>query len=207
MTEAAVKLLDDDAILLRRTGVRFPVELRPAGFEPDDLSTWPDVDGRLEWVDGRLLYMPPCADVQQDVAADVVHVLRSWSDTHPEFVVGGNEAGMKLGEDIRAADAAVWRAADVGRSIGKLRRAPPLLAVEVAGADEDEPVLRVKAHWYLDHGATVVWIVLPEPREVLVIRRDRESRHSRGQRLPLTPQLPDLAPDVDRLFVQIDRRR
>jgi Uma2 family endonuclease len=206
MTEAAVKLLDDDAILLRRTGVRFPVELRPTGFEADDLSSWPDVDGRLEWVEGRLLYMPPCADVQQDVAADVVHVLRSWSDTQPEFVVGGNEAGMKLGEDIRAADAAVWRAADVGRSVGKLRRAPPLLAVEIAGENEDEQVLRGKAHWYLNHGVAVVWIVLPQQREVLVIQHDGESRHSPGQRLPQAPQLPGLAPAVDKFFEQIDRR-
>lgn len=50
--------------------------------------------------------MPPGADVQQEVAADVVLILRSWSEQHPEFVVGGNEAGMKLGGDIRAADAA-----------------------------------------------------------------------------------------------------
>lgn len=119
MVEAAVKLLDDDAIVLRRTGVRFPVELRPTGFEPDDLSTWPHAEGRLEWVGGRLLYMPPCADVQQEVAADVVHVLRSWSESHRESVVAANEAGMKLGKDIRAADAAVWRRAEVGQPVGK----------------------------------------------------------------------------------------
>jgi hypothetical protein len=138
VVEPAVKLLDDDAVLLRRTGVRFPVELRPLGLKGDDPLTGPEAEGRLEWVQGRLLYTPPCADIQQDVAVDLVHVLRSWSETQPGFVVGGNEAGMRLGQDIRAADAAVWRRADVGPSTRRLRHAPPILAVEVAGLDEDE---------------------------------------------------------------------
>jgi hypothetical protein len=100
MSEAVIRLLDDDAVVLLRTGVRFPIELRPAGFRPEQSSTWPDADGQLEWVEGRLSYMPPCVDLQQDVAVDVVHTLRTWSETHSEFVVGGNEAGMKLGGNI-----------------------------------------------------------------------------------------------------------
>lgn len=155
MSAAAIRLLDDDEVVLRRTGVRFPVELRPGGFVPDDLSTWPDADGRLELIEGRLLYLPPCADIQQDVAVDLVHALRSWSEANPGFVVGGNEAGMKLGADIRAADAAVWSRDSVGPSTGRLRHAAPVLAAEVAGADEDETVLRDKAAWYLARGVTV----------------------------------------------------
>lgn len=208
MAEAPVKLLDDDAILLRRRAVRFPVELKSSGAEADDLSLWPRVEGRLEWVDGRLLYMPPCADVQQEVAADVVLILRSWSEQHPEFVVGGNEAAMKLGNDVRAADAAVWRTADTERSTGRLRSVPPVLAVEIAGEDEDEDerFLRAKARWYLDHGAQVVWLVMPETREVVVLTRQGESRHGRHERLPAAPALPYLEPAVARFFAQIDRR-
>lgn len=110
MAEPAVRLLDDDEVVLKRTGVRFPLELRPSGLVADDPSTWPSAEGRLELVEGRLLYRPPCADVQQDVAVDLVFALRSWSEHHQGFIVGGNEAGMKLGADIRAADAAVWSA-------------------------------------------------------------------------------------------------
>jgi Uma2 family endonuclease len=206
MAQAAVKLLDDDAVVLRRTGVRFPLELRPSGFSADDLKTWPEAEGRLEWVEGRLLYMPPCADVQQDVAVDVVHLLRTWSEAHPDFLIGGNEAGMKLGTDVRAADAAVWRRADVGPSVGRLRHTAPVLAVEVAGQDEDESVLRSKAEWYLRNGTGVVWLVLPESREVLVIGGDGESRHHQGEQLTARALLPDLAPAVDQFFAQLDRR-
>ncbi len=207
MVEAAVKLLDDDTIVLRRAGIRFPVELRPAAFDPSDLSTWPEAEGRLEWVGGRLLYMPPCADVQQDVAADVIYLLRSWSESRNEFVVAGNEAGMKLGKDIRAADAAVWRRADVGLPIGKLRRTPPVLAVEIAGEDEDEQILRDKARWYLANGAAIVWIVLPEQREVLVLQHERVRRCAHSERLPEASQLPGLVPEVDQFFVQLDVHR
>lgn len=205
MSVAAIRLVDDDEVVLRRAGVRFPVELRPADFVPDDLSSWPDAEGRLELVDGRLLYMPPCADIQQDVAVDLVHALRSWSEANPGFVVGANEAGMKLGADIRAADAAVWTRAAVGQSTGRLRHAPPILAVEVAGADEDEAALREKAAWYLGHGVEVVWVVLPQTREVLVVTATGESRHGKDETLPPRGTLPGLELPVRRLFAQLER--
>lgn len=201
-----MRMLDDDAVVLRRTGVRFPIELRPAGFQPEEPRTWPEVEGRLEWVEGRLLYMPPCADTQQEVAVDVVFVLRTWSEKHPEFVVGGNEAGMKLGNDIRAADAAVWRGAETGPAVGRLRHVPPVLVVEVVGQDEDEAALREKARWYLQHGVQIVWLVLPEPRQVVVLHSNAESRHSSGEKLPPEEQLPGLTVNVDQFFVQINRR-
>src|SRR5215210_5945637 len=96
----------DETIVLPRA-VRFPVELvPPPGFDPDRLETWPDVGGRLEYVDGRLLFMPPCGDLQQDTVTDVVITLGAWIRSHPEFVLGTNEAGMRLQGATRAADAA-----------------------------------------------------------------------------------------------------
>lgn len=99
----AIRLFPDDA-RIGLIGIRFLVELRAEGVDPLRPSTWPAIDGRIEFVGGRLLYMPPRADYQQDVAMDVAYVLRSWSEQRPDFIVGGNEAGMKLGGDIRAAD-------------------------------------------------------------------------------------------------------
>lgn len=196
----------DEGIVLPRAAVRFPVELRqPDGMQIDELSTWPRVDGRLEYLEGKLLYMPPCGDIQQDVAMDVAFVLRSWVEEHREFVVGGNEAGMLLGGEVRAADAAVWRRADAEPRTGKLRRVAPVLAVEVAGEDESELDLRAKAAWYLSHGVRVVWIVLPEALEVVVIDGAGDSRRRVGQALPERSELPELTPAVERLFAQIQR--
>jgi hypothetical protein len=79
-----------------------------------------------------------------------------------------------------------------------------VLAAEVAGEDEGEPELRNKSRWYFDRGVAVVWIVLPESRDVLVMTQRSESRHARGDRLPTHGSLPGLAPRVDALFAQLD---
>ncbi len=124
---ANVTLRLDDATLLPRETVRFPVELRrPQGFDAEDPATWPAVSGRLEVVGGRLYYMPPCADYQQDVVSDVTFLLRAWSEAYPAFVVGSNEAGMILGGEARGADAAVWRREAAEPRSGRFRRSPPV---------------------------------------------------------------------------------
>jgi Uma2 family endonuclease len=197
-----------ECLHLPRDAVRYPVAWRPpAGFVAEDLSTWPRLDGRLELVEGRIEYMPPCGEEQQDVATDVTGILRAWVRAHPDFVVGSNEAGMLLDGEVRGADAAVWRRDDVGVTTG-LRRKPPILAVEIAGEDEDEATLREKAHWYFDHGTQIVWIVLPAERAVVALGIDgRDERHRTGDRLSEHPALPDLTPEVSELFWQLDRRR
>lgn len=150
--------------------------------------------------------MPPCADIQQDVAVDVVHILRTWSEHHAEFVIGANEAGMKLGADIRAADVAVWRRDAVGPATGRLRHVPPVLAVEIAGQDDDERALSEKARWYLEHGVRLVWLVLPETREVVVLREEGVTRHTIAEHIAPDPELPGLSPIVSNFFAQLDHK-
>ena len=151
--------------------------------------------------------MPPCGEEQQDVATDVTGILRAWVRAHPDFVVGSNEAGMLLDGEVRGADAAIWKRDDVGVTTG-LRRKPPILAVEIAGEDEDEATLRDKARWYFHHGTAIVWIVLPDERLVVVLDRNGgDARHGLDSRLPEHPALPDLTPEVAELFWQLDRRR
>jgi Uma2 family endonuclease len=111
---------------------------------------------------------------------------------------------MILGGATRAADVAVWLRSDLPGTGHDLARVPPILAVEVAGRDDDEAHLRRKAAWYVGHGVATVWLVLPAAREVLVIRGDEASRHGRGQRLPAIPEMPGLSVSVDALFRQLD---
>jgi Uma2 family endonuclease len=184
--------------------VRFPVELEPPpGFRPEDPASWPKVEGRLEYVDGRLLYMPPCGDVQQGVTVSVIGLLDRWLDDHPEFFVGGNEAGLIFGRDVRGAEGAVWRREALGTPTGGYVRLPPILAVEVGGREEGESRLREKAGWYLARGVKVVWLVLPAAREVIVATTAAETRHRSGERLAPHPELPGLEPPVDRFFRQL----
>jgi Uma2 family endonuclease len=198
--------LYDEMITLPRA-VRFPVELLPPdGFDPDRLETWPRLDGRLEYVEGRLLFMPPCGELQQDTATDVTITLGAWTRSRSGFVLGTNEAGMRLLGATRAADAAIWRRADLGRQTSGLRRVPPVLAVEIAGDAEGdtEALLREKAAWYLAAGVAVVWIVLPGTREVLVSVAGGEQRLGAADPVPEHPELPGLTPLVAELFHQLD---
>jgi Uma2 family endonuclease len=196
--------LYNEPVPLPRGGVRFPFELTPPpGFQVDQQATWPRVSGKLEYVGGRLLYMPPCGDRQGKVAVSVIWELGPWSEAHPEFDVAGNEIGMVLGGEVRAADAAIWRRSDIKEDTGGFRRAPPVLAIEVAGRDEGEPELREKARWYLGHGAHAVWVVLPQSREVVVIHATSERRYPSGEQIAADPELPGLTPQVARFFRQL----
>ena len=144
-----------DITIVPRIAVRLPLALpEPDGFEVARPRTWPRVTGRLEYVGGRLEYMPPCGEAQQRTVADVVTELNLWRREHPTFAVGGNEAGMLLGGEVRAADAAVWK--NAARAGDGFARVPPVLAIEVAGADDALEALLEKARWYLDHGVETV---------------------------------------------------
>jgi Uma2 family endonuclease len=112
MARPAPNDLDEETIQVPRA-VRFPVELTPPqGFDAERLETWPRVEGRLEWVDGRLLYMPPCGELQAHTVTDLVTILGNWVRSHREFVVGTNEAGMLLRGAARIPDRARGARAD-----------------------------------------------------------------------------------------------
>jgi Uma2 family endonuclease len=183
-----------------RIAVSLPLVLpEPDGFVAVNIQTWPQVVGRLEFVGGRLEYMPPCRKNQQRVAVDVVTELNIWRRAHPEFIAGANEAGMLLGGEVRGADVAIWRAGEPAGN--EFARTPPVLAVEICGEDEALDTLLAKAAWYLDHGVVIIWTVVPETRRVHVTT-------STGtivveDRIPESPALPGLAPLVADFFRQL----
>jgi Uma2 family endonuclease len=147
--------------------------------------------------------MPPCGDRQALTVVDVVTTLGNWASSRPDFVVGTNEAGIRVGGDIRGADAAVWLRKDVRPTTGGSTRALPVLVVEVGGRYEHERQLREKARDYLEAGVEAVWLLLPHSCEIVVSSSAGESRLVRGETLPFHPALPALAPAVDTLFRQV----
>ena len=146
--------------------------------------------------------MPPCADFQEDVSAETVRLLGNWSVLHPEYVVAGNEAGMLLGGEVRGADVAVWKRSRLGAYKGTFRRVPPVLAVEIAGEDEEEQALREKARWYLKNGVELIWLVFPRTRVVLSITSS-SARRIVGPKLLPAASLPGLKLSGQQLFRQL----
>lgn len=174
----------------------------PEGFRAESPSSWPRVSGRLEFVGGKLRVLPPCAVFQQDVSTEAVRLLGNWSVEHPEFLVAGNEAGMILGGEVRAADVAVWKRSQVGPHRGVFRRVAPILAVEIAGEDEEEHELRDKARWYLRHGVELVWLAFPRERAVIACTATG-ARKLKGSKLLPTGSLPELVISAGELFRQL----
>lgn len=194
----------EEVVIVPRSAVRFPLELPvPEGFSVEVEESWPLVEGALEFVEGKLYYMPPSADRQQDTCADILTVLGLWRREHAEFVLAGNEAGMLLHGDARGADAAVWRRADLGGYQGKFRRVPPVLAVEAQGELEDAVSMEEKVSWYLARGVTVVWLLFPRTSDVVVVTKDGRASYGPGERVPAHDALPALEPMVDELFAQV----
>lgn len=190
-----------EVTVVPRIAVSLPLVLPlPDGFDVARLQTWPTTGGRLEFVGGRLEYMPPCGEAQQRTAADVVTELNLWRRAHPGFVVGGNEAGMLLAGEVRAADAAVWPA---GPALEGLSRTAPLLAVEVSGVDDTEALLDQKAKWYLDHGVRTVWIVVPQTRSAKVATSQGVTEVRGDETMPGPAGLPGLTPSVASFFGQL----
>ncbi len=111
---------------------------------------------------------------------------------------------MMLGGDVRGADAAVWRATELGSLTSGFARVPPVLAVEVAGKDEEPDALVEKARWYLDHGVEVVWILDPRTRTARVVSAEGQAAITAGT-MPERPSLPGLAPRLDDQFRQVSQ--
>jgi Uma2 family endonuclease len=186
--------------IVPRIAVELPLVLPlPDGFDVEHHETWPRVVGRVEYVDGRLRYMPPCGKNQQRVAVDVVTELNLWRREHVEFIVGANEAGMLLGGEVRGADAAVWRGGEAANN--EFARTPPVLAVEICGEDEPVETLLVKAAWYLEHGVEIVWTIVPDTRRVHITTASGTIVVT--ERIPESSLLPGLAPLVASFFRQL----
>ncbi len=147
--------------------------------------------------------MPPCGDEQALVTGDLLYVLGAWGRQHPDFLVGGNEPGLLIDEEVRAADAIVRHRESTGGPQRGFLRVPPILTVEVAGEEQDEETLTQKARWYLRRGVQVVWLLLPGSREVVVMTPKRKLRRGAGQQLPSHRSLPDLEPAVNEFFRQL----
>jgi len=110
------------------------------------------------------------------MSVSVVGILDRWQEERPEFFVGGNEAGMILGKDVRGAEARCGGGTSSSRRAEGtcgFRRSSPSRWWPRGG----EPELRAKAQWYLAHGVAVVWLVLPKTRDALVVTAGGESRH------------------------------
>ncbi len=152
------------------------MEVRERLYDIDDL--WRLVceandDRRYELIDGEIIEMPPVGEEHGSIAGEIYFYLRQF-DPRREIGIPSVETGFYapgerhtlLGPDV------AFRVTD------RVDKAPlqtwvptmPDLAVEVKSPRESMVELRRKAAIYLQHGARLVWIILPVSRSAEVMR-------------------------------------
>jgi Uma2 family endonuclease len=147
---------------LRAKGITFDEAAR---LDPDDEA------GELDA--GRWVPVTRSTWRHGEIVGNAYALLRSYARAHPGWRVAVADPGTKLGRDpdiLRGPDTAIVRAerAPTGRGAAGWLEGAPDVAVEVIGDAQPASELTKKALEYLAAGARMVWVLDPEPRQVMV---------------------------------------
>ncbi|QDU38332.1 hypothetical protein Mal4_26590 [Maioricimonas rarisocia] len=138
----------------------------------------------------------------------IVHLLMSWQDAHPESggVVCSGEAGVRLRRDpasVVGIDVCYVSAEVASRDSDEtmLIDGPPVLAVEILSPSDRQDEIASKVDEYLAAGVSLVWIVDPHFRTVVVHQPEQPPRMFAGEdEISADPHLPGFVTSVTRLF-------
>ncbi|MCY3572938.1 MAG: Uma2 family endonuclease [Chloroflexi bacterium] len=139
-----------------------------------DLSRQPEYDNkRLVLIDGELIVMSPVKQMHGLLAVRLSACLLLYADEH-----GLGEVTTEVGHyppgdrrTLLAPDVAFTTQARINQTAqDEFVPLMPDLAVEIASPGDSLAQLRRKAAIYLDNGARLVWIVLPDQQGVDVCR-------------------------------------
>lgn len=147
----------------------------------EDLIELEDTPGRYDLIRGELVRMPPAQTEHVDFAAAVVARLYLHAYENKAGRVYTAEPGFVLARDpdvLVAPDAAFVRRDRLpppGQRSGFFRLVPDIVLEVVSPSDRQRDVSN-KVGEYLDAGASLVWVVEPNRRQVVVYSSDRTAR-------------------------------
>ncbi len=142
-----------------------------AAMTIDDLLALPDDGWQYELVEGRLVRMPPSGIRATSIAQIIAAALVTFVRPRRLGVITGEQGGYKLGPKTELMPDVGFIRADRlppldSPDYDKIARGAPDLAVEVASPNQYKPGMRKKAHYYLDAGTLLVWVVWPRRQQV-----------------------------------------
>ncbi|WP_435018346.1 Uma2 family endonuclease [Tundrisphaera sp. TA3] len=177
----------------------------------EEFMALPD-DGRERWLlDGQVYTLEDSMTVRNwvhsGVVTNVAFALKGWLRTQPlpRGRIATGDGGFRLRRDpdiLVGADVAYASAALVAATPRKqpYYDGPPTLAVEVLSPSDKHEDVVAKVEAYLQSGS-VVWVVDPDFRIVMVHRPDHPARsYSIGDELSADPYLPGFRVAVADLF-------
>src|SRR5579883_1469272 len=161
---------------------------------------------RYEVVQGQLSEMAPTGVEHGGIETEVAFVLRRYLSDHPLGRAVTGEVLCRLQhnpETARAADVAFIRNEHLpeGRlPVGPFEGAPDLVVEIVSPSDTADDVLE-KVYEWLAAGASVVWLLRPTSRGIVIWRSSGASPELRGDaEVDAEPALPGFRCRVHELF-------
>jgi Uma2 family endonuclease len=164
----------------------------------EEFEQLPDEPGKLEFLDGELIQLPPAKRKHMEIvrriqillmhAVEKAGVSAKLGDVYPE-------TGYKFSKKA-------WLQPDVSipyrdQPCGDYFESAPALAVEVISESNTAAQMDRKMNIYLTNGGVEVWLVYPKKRSVWVYR---EGHAEEFQSVLHTSLLPGLEIDLQQLF-------
>jgi Uma2 family endonuclease len=148
-------------------------------------KTWSDDElmqieheGKVELVNGDLLFFMPAGLEQEDVAMALVTALRPYVRRHRLGRIYGAQAGFRLVDNLRCPDVSFVRTERLpgGRSPKGFGHFAPDLAVEVLAPKQSLKYYSDKIAEYFSWGVRLVWLIDPKAKTVMVFTSAKESQ-------------------------------
>jgi Uma2 family endonuclease len=144
----------------------------------DELLTMPQ-NGPCELIAGEIVKMTPTGYQHGDIELTIGSLLRTHAARNKLGRVVSGEAGFLISRDpdtVRAPDVAFVRQDRQPKSPRKFFPGAPDLAVEVISPTDRLEDVDNKTQAWLGAGTTLVWVVWPDTRSVVVHRAGQERR-------------------------------
>jgi Uma2 family endonuclease len=138
----------------------------------DDLLRTPKDGRKYELVDGEIL-VSPAGMLHAKVAAKVLHLIATYLESSPIGEVYSDGVGIQLPNgNVRSPDVTFVRFEKLpgGESPVGFGEVVPDLAVEILSPNDSVRQVATKIGEFLECGVSLVWIVDPERRTVVVYR-------------------------------------
>lgn len=151
----------------------------------EEFGALPDDGHRYELVLGKIIELPPEYFSPGIVAATITILVGAYVRQHKLGICGSEGGGVRTRsnpDSVRAPDFSFISRDRLPPGGMPRRHYPPSpdLAVEVMSPSDRITVLIDKAYEYLDDGARLVWLVLPDERAVMVFRPGQRPRTATG---------------------------
>jgi Uma2 family endonuclease len=164
----------------------------------EEFEQLPDEPGKLEFLDGELIQLPPAKLKHMHVARRIqILFIRALEKAGDAATLGEvyHETGYKFGSKA-------WLQPDVSiphrdQPCGDYFESAPALAVEVISESNSAAQMERKVKIYLTNGGVEVWLVYPEARRVWVYR---EGHAEEFQSILRSSLLPGFEIDLAQLF-------